>query len=144
MTDELTLRLVTQEDCELIYSWQAIPGIRQYFKNPAVPSYTDHQSWFSRRLESSIPFYMIQLDGEECGFVRLEKDGVHAEYEISILVNPEFKGKSIGSRALRATLLKHPANTFIATIAVENVASVRCFEKTGFVRQGDLFYYPPR
>ncbi len=145
--DNITLREASLDDCKLLYKWQIIPNIRQYFRNKEVPNFEEHSSWFKKRINSQGRqkglLLIILLAGQECGYVRLDRLPDRSNtFDISVLVDPQFSGQSIGSRALQEVSKNYPHYKMIAEVSERNVASVRMLQKAGFLYDGKHFIYP--
>jgi len=80
-------------------------------------------------------------DGERCAFVRFRRiphwceqtDGV---CDISIMIAPEWRGRGLAGQILKDVqpiLASWNISTVVAEIKPDNVASVKSFEKAGFV-----------
>ncbi len=70
----MLLRRIRADDSEQLYSWQAEPGARQYFNNPAVPSRSEHETWFVRRLAMRDPtMWIIEAGSRAVGYVRIDR-----------------------------------------------------------------------
>jgi RimJ/RimL family protein N-acetyltransferase len=72
-------------------------------------------------------YYVCLCDDTPCGFIG-EIDG-----DIRLCTSPEYQGKGIGSFMIREITKLRP-NIF-AKIKIENVSSLRAFEKAGYVKK---------
>lgn len=136
------LRLVTEQDvrllpmssqdCELLWHWQCEPGIRHYFRNPAPPSWQEHQIWFASALANpKVQLFRIEHEGCAVGMLRLDSKGEDAA-EISLLLSSRYQGKGIAARALRLVQERNPELCLLAEVHPENQASKRLFIAAGF------------
>jgi len=60
-----------------------------------------------------------------------------AEYEIHISLLPEYRGRGIGTAALRGIARSFVWSTVVAYVKPTNTASLRAFQKAGFVVTGE-------
>ncbi|MCF1426545.1 MAG: UDP-2,4-diacetamido-2,4,6-trideoxy-beta-L-altropyranose hydrolase [Shewanella sp.] len=130
-SDRLSLEYASQEDIELMYEWQCHPDTRKYALTPHVPTWDEHQTWMSRKLQVvSDYFYMMvdRVDKKKVGAVRLDRINA-GHYLVSILVDPQSYGRGIASKALTIVDAIHPDVTLHASVLKDNVASQRLFKK---------------
>lgn len=142
---ELYLQPVNDNSSQYIYYLQSLPGVRNYFRSPDIPTLSDHERWFKRAIDDTeIAMFIVTLDDERVGMVRLDElNGSHLL--ISIIVDPKYAGKGIGKKCLSTLLEICPADSFKAIIHKANIASRRIFERSGFVlsdsEDGDFLVY---
>lgn len=85
--------------------------------------------------------YVIELQGEALGCLDIyDFSPKHRRACVGIAILPQYQGKGYGSQAL-ALLLQHAVrywdlHQLIAYIPVDNLRSLRLFEKAGFSRSG--------
>ncbi len=96
--------------------------------------------------ESDIYTTLAVLDNEDfCGYAFLapykKRQAYRITAEISIYLKPEYTGKGIGKIVLEK-MEQHAINngihSLIATICGENVASIKLFERNGYIICGAL------
>jgi|APSaa5957512535_1039671.scaffolds.fasta_scaffold00497_19 UDP-2,4-diacetamido-2,4,6-trideoxy-beta-L-altropyranose hydrolase len=128
------LREVTLDDSKMILKWQQMPEIRQYAKNPSIPTEEEHMRWMQEKIKENFSyFWIIMHDKEPSGILRLDNYG-EKDYLISIFVTPQKFGLGIGKGAISVVqyLFEGIAN-LSATILPENTASLKLFESSGFI-----------
>lgn len=142
------LRCAEMADAALMYAWQSHPTTRIHARNKGMPSYEDHVAWLERKLTDARSakgclFYIAEDDGEPVGLVRFDARG--GEWETSIVIAPELRGRGLGKATLRAAIAAVPTNaTATAYIMPENTASLRLFRSLGFRQSLDgLWRFPP-
>ncbi|MEZ8453896.1 GNAT family N-acetyltransferase, partial [Vibrio splendidus] len=138
----LSLVLASQEDIPLVYEWQCHPSTRKYALNSALPTWTEHQAWMSRKLtETSDYFYMVtdQLEHSHLGVVRLDRIKA-GHYLVSIFVEPGSYDRGVASQALAMVDAIHPDVTLHATVLKANGASQRLFQRAGYQQVDDETY----
>ncbi|WP_260260073.1 UDP-2,4-diacetamido-2,4,6-trideoxy-beta-L-altropyranose hydrolase [Vibrio intestinalis] len=132
--DGVFLQYASQDDIALIYEWQSHPDTRKYALTPNVPKWSEHQTWMSRKLQSTSDyFYMVinRVDRSKVGAVRLDRmESGH--YLVSIFVDPNSYGRGVAYQALDAIDAIHPDVTLNATVLKANVASQRLFKKARY------------
>ena len=128
------LRMAREEDCKLVFTWQANPKVRQYFRNPEVPSWQEHRSWFYQSVkDSDRELFIIECESQAVGVIRLDK--IKEEkvfFEISILVALEWQGRGVGLEVLRSLRKSRPEDTFIAKVLEKNTVSKKLFTSAGY------------
>lgn len=96
----------------------------------------EHQNWLADVIQDSRRKLFVALAADQpVGAVRLDET-VSAQFEVSITVRPESRGKGLGRAILRyaSTLAFNDlkAHALIALIKEENLASRRIFEDVGY------------
>ncbi len=138
---KISLRPMAAEDCELLYRWQTIPGIRQYARNKQPPEPEAHRRWFADSLENpKRHIFMVECGGSPAGMVRLDQSGEGAIFEVSILIDPQYHGCGAGSAALGLLRALRPDAIFEAEVLKGNAASQKLFEKAGYTAKSDTWY----
>jgi UDP-2,4-diacetamido-2,4,6-trideoxy-beta-L-altropyranose hydrolase len=137
---ELSLRLVCESDCRLLYEWAVDPVARVASFHSAAISWEGHTRWFRERMQDpqSIIYIGENAAGVPVGLVRFQIKGERAA--LSVNVAPEFRGKGWGREliAFSTRTLAHARSVqkIDALVKPENRASVRLFEASGFRRTG--------
>ena len=129
----ISFRKATIEDFSFLLRLRNDSATREYSRNTAKVSETEHRVWLLATLSNPERFlYVAQNADTLVGTVRFDnlKDG----FEISWTVAPEARGKGIGGEMLRAALTLHAPPIF-AEIKKENIASQKIAERAGFMRQ---------
>src|SRR5438105_1596077 len=90
----------TLDDKEVIWHWWNDPVTRKMMKtNDHVP-WEDHCKWFDRILQDNTRLLCVgRMDADKIGVVRfdLKADDI---YEVSINLNPVFRGKGLAPQLL--------------------------------------------
>ncbi len=83
---------------------------------------------------------IVELDGKSAGQIRFDRIGGD-RYEISVSLGPEWRGRGLGTRALRGAcgwLWKHTDAVGVeAEVRQENEASKGAFLNAGFRPEGE-------
>lgn len=136
------LCLATQNDMMITFEWASNPYLRKFSPNSGSIPMETHQRWFHKKLEDpNCRFYIVKMDGKPAGTCRLDFINHNADAEISYLLDPQFHGKGLGLKTIQELVEKAkleltpaiPRINLIATVHKQNVASLRIFEKAGFV-----------
>ena len=126
---DIRLRPARFVDCLDVWRWNFAPEVRAQSNNQLVVSLMDHSRWFSRRLRSQDPIWIIEEARRALGVVRIDR--VDGEARISIALAPAARGRQIGRRAVELAC-KQAGIAVTAEVAVSNTASQKCFEACGF------------
>lgn len=136
---EIILRDAEERDIETTFMWANDKVTRQNSFNSSPIEFSDHSKWFSQKLKQSSSHYLIaEADGKEAGLIRFDTlDGMTT---IGILIDNKFRGKGLAPVFLKKSceeFRKTSANVIIAFIKKENKASIKSFEKAGFLLKRD-------
>lgn len=140
----LNFRMAKYSDVDLYYKWRNNDLVRTNSFSKDKIDYDDHVCWFRSKVNSPNCFLYIFFNTteESVGQVRIERD--IEEVVIGISIAEAFRGKSFSAEMLTAStddyLELYPADSVIAYIKVENVASYRSFVKAGFGSEEILDY----
>ncbi len=159
--ERIFLRKATLEDAELLFSWANDMDVRRNAFQQQDIMWEEHAAWMHKKLgDENCHIYIARIDmthvsdeleGAErihifdspptvaserpIGQVRLDvKDG-RAEIDYSIDV--QYRGKGYGTVMLNQ-VMQLPGlgvRTFVAKVKPGNLASVRVFEKCGFIKR---------
>jgi spore coat polysaccharide biosynthesis predicted glycosyltransferase SpsG/RimJ/RimL family protein N-acetyltransferase len=132
----VTYRLASSEDMLLVYEWanDKLSRANSYFSEPI--SLEVHEKWFEKKLsDDKTLIYIAELDGVPAGMIRYETG---ADYSVvGVALASDSRGKGLASVFLRDTsrlyFLRNNAQV-LAYIKEENLASVKSFEKAGYVK----------
>jgi len=112
----------------LLLHWQRDPETRKHARSPIVPSEAEHLAWFTQKLrDPDCLFFLAESDGECVGMLRLDR--CSREWEVSIIVAPEFRGRGVGKAMLNAL---EPPGPLVADVLPGNVASHQLFRSCGW------------
>ncbi len=108
-------------------------------------SVASRQAWFDSHTDSR-PVLVEERDGVIAGWVSYEpfyggRPAYHRTTELSIYVDERYRGQGVGAHMLHSAIALAPeigVDNLLATIFSHNTASLRLFERFGFVRWGEL------
>ena len=134
----MKIRIADLEDSQDIWKWRNDPHTREMSANTKKISWEDHSKWYKNILASGSSLIFIGTDDmppHAIGMVRFDIDPNGSNAEVSINLNPSWRGKNISKTLLKLAIEKFRClqkTTITATIKKINLASVRCFEDCGF------------
>ena len=131
------LRRVVAEDSPAVWELANSPMVRQISITQTPIPLSTHELWFADQLRHNRNFYIIEsLGGDFCGYVRF---AVHEDMAatVSIAICHERRGKGLGTASLidagRLFFKEYPDYTICAAVESDNKASLRMFQKSGFL-----------
>lgn len=135
-------------DSKDIWTWRNDEQTRLMSITTEKVSWETHSSWYDKSLTNpNRHLYVGILDGEKIGMCRFDIDTESKTAEVSINLNPQFRGKSLSSKLLNRSIekfLKSNNLSLTSTIKKINQASIKCFIKSGFIferEDAEYFYY---
>lgn len=108
-------------------------------------SVASRQAWFDSHTAAR-PLLVEERDGVIAGWISFEpfyggRAAYHRTCELSIYVDERYRGQGVGALMLSGAIALAPelgVDTLLATIFSHNTASLRLFERFGFMRWGEL------
>lgn len=157
----VAIRPARPDDCRLYYEWSMDDETRANSVRHARFSYEDHERWWDLLMtqhdtfgSSTALILILEVDGVPAGQVRYaaETKAIGSvvddaptivrtgDVEVSISIAREFRGQRLATPLLRQSepwAREHlGAKVLIAHILPSNVASVRSFERAGYIYAG--------
>lgn len=138
---EMRARRVTSSDSRMLFEWRNDPVTRRRSRNTEPITWESHQSWLAHTISSSGRLLLlVECEGKPTAtvrFDRIETEGRHEGYEVSITLAPESRGLGLAAESLRsseaAILLETPGSVrLFATIHEDNPASYRLFARARY------------
>lgn len=135
----LHLRRAEPDDCHLVWDWANAPDVRASSFSQALIPWEDHVAWFHAKRHNPLVLFYIGINGENnpIGLVRFDITGTDAV--ISMVIGPQFRGLGWGAALITEASLRafreSVAAQLHAYIKPHNQASIRSFEKSGYVVQ---------
>lgn len=146
MTKNLTFRFAALEDLPIIVDIynSTIPS-RMVTADTEPVTVEDRLEWFHEHNPEKRPLWVVEYDGEICGWVSLQsfygRPAYHATAEISIYLHEKCRGKGIGKQVLSKVMEECPKlgiDTLLGFIFGHNEPSLRLFYNSGFEKWGHL------
>ncbi|MDO8871791.1 MAG: UDP-2,4-diacetamido-2,4,6-trideoxy-beta-L-altropyranose hydrolase [Methanoregula sp.] len=136
----IMLRKVELSDCKRIWLWINDPLVRSVSFNTQPISLECHVEWFISALIDPQLVYYIAVDKNAKPFGQARFQIESKESVISVLVDPEYRGRSLGSSLIQDATEKFFIETGIekvkAFIKIGNEISRKSFIKAGYVEHG--------
>jgi len=158
----MIIRRVEQRDCKTLWQWRNHISTRQMSLNTNEVLYEEHKRWFASVLRNPAKLILmgelaeskahktIENAEKRVAMLRLDfSQSISCEHYdhalVSINVNPEYRGQSLGKPFLQQTLMWLQSNGhnlsihisnrlhIVAQIKSDNVASIKLFESLNFV-----------
>ena len=138
------------DDARLLWEWRNDPDTRASSRDTDLVLWPRHLAWLERGLAREDLILLVVEDpahdglvnhGGPVGTVRWDL-GSQGEWEVSITVSPERRGQSLARPLLRAAEVAlremlasrgTDVTACLAVVHVDNAASVRLFESSGYV-----------
>lgn len=133
----IALTRAREDDCIDLLEWRNHPDARKNFFDDGIFSQEEHKTWFCGKLkDSSAKIYVARSGDNKVGVIRFEmkRDFV----DVSVNVNPLFFRQGFGSEIIRFGTerfyddVKY-ADTVVARIKKDNIASQKAFSKAGYI-----------
>lgn len=145
--DNIHVRRCSEADMYDVWVWWNDQVTRAMMERKAYVPFEEHKKWFNLTLQDSKKVLCLGLiRNNKIGVVRFDaSDEKMLSWEVSINLNPAFRGKNLGWRFLVSaiTLLSTEKKFSVLYANVgesSNVASQRTFQKAGFKLMPDPKY----
>ncbi len=130
------IREAVESDCMFIFNWRNDFYTKKMSINNTKISYDDHCVWFNESLNNPVKvIYIGENNHNKIGVCRFDLDKNNSIAEVSINLNPIFRGKGYGKDLLISSIEKFEKEykfLLLAFIKKENIASQNLFEFVGF------------
>jgi len=139
----LTLRQAVESDSESLLEWRNDPTTKAFSLSSHEVTREQHVAWFNKALRDDNCLLIIgEVLGDPIGMVRINILDDSGFGQVSINLNPDFRGRGISKQLLGASLLfgtrvLDNISKYCADIHVENVASQKIFSSVGFVKSSE-------
>lgn len=138
--NDIKLRLALPKDENDLLVWRNDPITVSFTPKKNTISPNDHRKWFKTQLESNESWIFIACESNsKIGMVRFDFVDYYLNnyYEISINLNPEFRGRKLSSfiinEGIRHLKSEHEVSfPIFAKIHDENIPSIKSFKKAQF------------
>ena len=142
------IREMVQSDRSDLFSWRNDELSRQMSFNSSLVTKEEHNSWFKVALNNDNKLVYVGLDNEhnKIGVCRFDIEDDFSNAEVSINVNPLFRGRGLSRELLELSISRfkeqHNCNLF-AKIKCNNVSSIKIFERCYFyfTKKSDDFIF---
>ena len=140
--DVISVRRAEPADSATVFAWRNDEATRIASVSHDIVEWADHEPWYDAALADPQRYLYIALEADDrAGLVRFDIAADGAAAEVSINLNPDFRGRGLARPILAAAIDAFRAAgagdlELTATIRPENLASIKTFESMGFVRSG--------
>lgn len=145
----LTLRLAVMEDSLSLFQWRNHDEVRRFSHQSSPIPWASHQDWFELSLRNPDRYILIgEKNGVPVGVLRFDlqsnSGSARTDWIVSIYRVPNVSDKGLGSKLLDAgsywLMKREPeAESIVAEILQENIASRKAFEKAGYVLHHSVY-----
>ena len=108
-------------------------------------SINDRLGWFNEHSPKKRPLWVVEYDGQICGWVSLQsfygRPAYDATAEVSIYLHESFRGKGLGKKILKKVMEECPKfsiDTLLGFIFGHNEPSIGLFASFGFEKWAHL------
>lgn len=139
----MIIRTATMADAKHLWEWRNDPVTRAMFREGEPVPWDQHLTWLTGMLADPERLLLIaESDSIPCATVRFDDQG-NGVAEVSVTVAPEFRGRGVGTEALRqaTALALQRWRIVLAHVKVENTASRKAFAGAGYEWVGEQEQY---
>lgn len=137
INDPVTIRPLGEADKQLTFTWANDPLTRQNSFQTAPILFEEHSKWFDAKMQDQKAYYFIgEVGSHPAGLIRFDFDTSENACIAGITLDRRFRGRNLGVEFLKMAcieLSKCVETAIIAYIKKDNAASIKIFEKAGFV-----------
>ena len=146
--NDISIRNAEKTDSNDVFLWRNDRISRVNFFNQEPIEFTSHAKWYQRAMVNpDIVLFIGLLESKKIGVCRFDIKEENMSAEISINLNPIFRGKNLSKIFLEKSVAKFLNTnklTLLAKIKNTNNRSEKIFEKCGFSfikEQNNIRYY---
>ncbi|MCO5233142.1 MAG: GNAT family N-acetyltransferase [Chitinophagales bacterium] len=133
INDYISIRLAEKSDELITFEWTNDTETRKNSFSNNIISFEEHSNWWNSKIRFNT-YFIVEVNSKRAGIIRFDK---HKDYyTIGINIAPEFRNRGFSSKFLFISCKKFRKNhneDIFAFIKPENLASIKSFEKAGFV-----------
>lgn len=132
-------RKAQEKDMLVLFNWsnEKLTRANSYSSEPI--SLENHKTWFAKKLaDPNSLLFIAEVDKVPAGLVRYDIGEEHAV--VGVIVSENFRGRGLAPLFLKETALSYfdaCEKPIHAYIKINNVASVKSFEKAGYQPAGE-------
>jgi RimJ/RimL family protein N-acetyltransferase len=141
----LAVRPARAGDAEAVWLWRNDPVTRAVSRDRAEVSWPVHTAWFADVLADPDRHLLIGVSGAVpagVGVVRFDRRSPDGRWEVNVNLAPAARGRRLAVPLLRAAFAwlsaKEQVSEVVARIRVDNAASLRTFERAGYVEKSTM------
>ena len=140
---DLTLRQAVDSDSLSLLEWRNDATTKAFSLSSDEVTREQHDAWLKKTLQDRNCLLIIgEVLGDPVGMVRINILNDSGVAQVSINLNPDFRGRGISRQLLGSSLLFGAQvfdnlSKYCAEIHIENVASQKIFKSVGFIKSPD-------
>ncbi|MGG3892200.1 N-acetyltransferase family protein [Metabacillus fastidiosus] len=146
MIDNITFKDANIEDLPIIVDiYNSTVSSRMVTADTEPVSIDDRLDWFKEHNSSKRPLWIVEYEGEICGWVSFQsfygRPAYNRTAEISIYLHKDFRGKGLGQKILNKAIEECPKfeiDTLLGFIFGHNEPSIRLFLSFDFEKWAHL------
>src|SRR3989344_3798171 len=134
----IKVRPVQPTDTKTIWETRNEPMALAVAASQEIIPLTRHIAWFNSKYFSNKNnfCFVAEVDEKVIGYCRFDLDQNH--YLNSIAISSSMHGKGIGTLLLRQSIGQlRPLKPILAEIRKHNIASIKIFERCGFIKKSE-------
>ncbi len=136
LNKEINIKKIDKNDALFLYQLANDKIARENSFQSKEITFEEHKKWFQKKLNDTETYYYIcQLNKQKAGLIRFDIDEDDNAI-IGINIDSSFRGKKVAVSYLKLAcnfFLNENSNPIFAYIKKTNIASVKSFERAGFV-----------
>jgi RimJ/RimL family protein N-acetyltransferase len=140
--NNISVKELNKSGLYLISQWRSDPRINRFIR-PDKRTLEEVRRWYRVNFSGKTnKLYLISHDGNAIGYFIIEGfDRINRKCEFGIIIGEiDFHNKGIGLSVIKMMLKKAfddmGMHRILAVINEDNVASIKCFSKAGFILEG--------
>ncbi|VVC04506.1 Acetyltransferase (GNAT) domain protein [Candidatus Bilamarchaeum dharawalense] len=142
---EVMLRKVSEDDLKQIFEWRNEREVRENSFASHKISWEEHQTYWKKRLaQHDFYSFIIVVEKENVGLLRLNPVDANQKYEVHILISSTYRRRGLGQATVFAAIQfakQTGIKKLIAKVKSKNIPSKKIFEKNGFVPRCSVYEY---
>ena len=134
----LSLRPVTPNDVELLFTWANDLEVRMNSFNLNLIKYEDHITWFQKKIKSSEShIFILEKFNMPVGQIRFDLEQNPLCYRIDYSIGKKYQRNGYGKKIIEFGLrkmseIKKDCPIIRASVKNNNTASIICFQENNF------------
>ncbi|OJH17813.1 N-acetyltransferase [Bacillus obstructivus] len=146
MSENIAFKNASIEDLPIIVDiYNSTVPSRMVTADTEPVSINDRLDWFNEHNPNKRPLWVVEYDGQICGWVSLHsfygRPAYNATAEVSIYLHESFRGKGLGKKILKKVIEECPnlsIDTLLGFIFGHNEPSIGLFSSFGFEKWAHL------
>ena len=135
---DVTLIEAEAGDSKIILQWRNDPVSKKMARNSHQISFEEHNSWYQKALQNcQIKILIAVNNNKKVGLIRLNFNDINDVAEVSINLNPDYRGMGFGLEILK-NCTKYIERNFkkcselTAEVKKVNGSSIKIFTNAGY------------